>query len=153
MVPPASHRVPRVRWYSGSCLVNILFAYRTITYYGVSSHTLLLKILNQFCSPQPQRYCYLWFGLFPFRSPLLRKSMFLSFPPPTKMFQFRGLASVAGCWIFYPAGCPIQKSPDQILFANPRSLSQLTTSFVASKSLGIPHTPLFTFLQLPSCPY
>lgn len=92
MVPPASHRVPRVRWYSGSCLVNILFAYRTITYYGVSSHTLLLKILNQLRSPQPQRYCYLWFGLFPFRSPLLRKSMFLSFPPPTKMFQFRGLA-------------------------------------------------------------
>ena len=77
MVPPASHRVPRVRWYSGSCLVNILFAYRTITYYGVSSHTLLLKILNQLCSPQPQKYCYLWFGLFPFRSPLLRKCFFL----------------------------------------------------------------------------
>ena len=35
-------------------------------------------------------------GLLPVRSPLLRKSMFLSFPPPTKMFQFRGLASVAG---------------------------------------------------------
>ena len=78
--------------------------------------------------------------------------MFLSFPPPTKMFQFRGLASVAGCWIFYPAGCPIQKSPDQILFANPRSFSQLTTSFFASKSLGIPHPPLFTFLQLPTRP-
>ena len=74
--------------------------------------------------------------------------MFLSFPPPTKMFQFRGLASVTGCWIFYPAGCPIQRSPDQILFANPRSFSQLTTSFFASKSLGIPHTPLYTFLQL-----
>ena len=74
--------------------------------------------------------------------------MFLSFPPPTKMFQFRGLASVAGCRVFYPAGCPNQKSPDQILFANPRSFSQLTTSFFASKSLGIPHTPFFTFLQL-----
>ena len=78
--------------------------------------------------------------------------MFLSFPPPTKMFQFRGLASVTGCRVFYPAGCPIQKSPDQILFANPRSFSQLTTSFFASKSLGIPHTPLFTFLQLPTRP-
>ena len=32
-----------------------------------------------------------WFGLFPFRSPLLRKSIFLSFPPATKMFQFTGL--------------------------------------------------------------
>ena len=74
--------------------------------------------------------------------------MFLSFPPPTKMFQFRGLASVAGCRVFYPTGCPIQKSPDQILFANPRSFSQLTTSFFASKSLGIPHAPFLTFLQL-----
>ena len=78
--------------------------------------------------------------------------MFLSFPPPTKMFQFRGLAHLAMCQVFYLTGCPIQKSPDQILFANPRSFSQLTTSFFASKSLGIPHTPLFTFLQLPPRP-
>ena len=78
--------------------------------------------------------------------------MFLSFPPPTKMFQFRGLAHLAMCQVFYLTGCPIQKSPDQILFANPRSFSQLTTSFFASKSLGIPHTPFFTFLQLPTQP-
>ena len=80
--------------------------------------------------------------------------MFLSFPPPTKMFQFRGLASVAGCQVFYLTGCPIQKSPDQILFANPRSLSQLTTSFFASKSLGIPHAPLltFSFVHAAYCP-
>ena len=44
--------------------------------------------------------------------------MFLSFPPPTKMFQFRGLAHLAMCQVFYLTGCPIQKSPDQILFAN-----------------------------------
>src|SRR3989442_4927111 len=31
------------------------------------------------------------FGLIPFRSPLLRESRFLSFPPGTKMFQFPGL--------------------------------------------------------------
>ena len=74
--------------------------------------------------------------------------MFLSFPPPTKMFQFRGLAHLTMCQVFYLTGCPIQRSPDQILFANPRSFSQLTTSFFASKSLGIPHTPLYTFLQL-----
>ena len=71
--------------------------------------------------------------------------MFLSFPPPTKMFQFRGLAHLAVCQVFYLTGCPIQISPDRISFANPRSFSQLTTSFFASKSLGIPHTPLFTF--------
>ena len=78
--------------------------------------------------------------------------MFLSFPPPTKMFQFRGLAHLAVRQAINLTGSPIRKSSDQFLFANPRSLSQLTTSFVASKSLGIPHTPLFTFLQLPIHP-
>ena len=35
-----------------------------------------------------------WFRLFPLRSPLLRESIFLSFPPVTKMFQFAGLLSL-----------------------------------------------------------
>ena len=42
-------------------------------------------------------------------------------------------------------GCPIRKSPDQRLFAPPRSLSQLITSFIASESQGIPRTLLVTF--------
>ena len=37
---------------------------------------------------EPQRYYYLWFRLFLFRSPLLKESIFLSFPVGTKMFQF-----------------------------------------------------------------
>ena len=32
------------------------------------------------------------FGLFPFRSPLLRKSLLFSFPPGNEMFQFPGFA-------------------------------------------------------------
>ena len=62
------------------------------------------------------------------------------------MFQFRGFAFLAEYYIFNIVGCPIQKSSDQIVFANPRSLSQLITSFIASKSQGILHAPLFTFL-------
>ena len=38
------------------------------------------------------------FGLFPFRSPLLRESLLFSFPPATKMFQFAGLLS-SDLWI------------------------------------------------------
>jgi hypothetical protein len=34
------------------------------------------------------------FGLFPVRSPLLRESRLISFPPGTEMFQFPGLASL-----------------------------------------------------------
>ena len=38
MGPPASHRVTRVPWYSGSCHVTHHFAYKTFTLYGVDSH-------------------------------------------------------------------------------------------------------------------
>src|SRR5699024_12255947 len=52
----------------------------------------MLRLLYYFVTPyrvsyhphnQPR-----WFGLFPFRSPLLRESIFLSLPAGTKMFQF-----------------------------------------------------------------
>ena len=66
------------------------------------------------------------------------------------MFQFPGFAHLSMFSDFIGEGCPIRKSSDQILFANPRSLSQLITSFFASESLGIPHTPLITsFNDLP----
>ena len=35
------------------------------------------------------------FGLLPFRSPLLRKYIFVSFPPGTEMFHFPGYASLS----------------------------------------------------------
>ena len=44
--------------------------------------TVLLKLMNQLCGPNPRMHAP-WFGLFPFRSPLLWKSMFLSLPPAT----------------------------------------------------------------------
>ena len=72
--------------------------------------------------------------------------MFLSFPPPTKMFQFRGLAHLTVWYDSIIPGCPIRISADQLVFANPRSFSQLTTSFVAFESLGIPHLLFLTFL-------
>ena len=45
-------------------------------------------------------------------------------------------------------GCPIRTSADQWLFAPPRGFSQLITSFVASESQGILHTPLVTSLVI-----
>ncbi len=51
-----------------------------------------------------------------------------------------------GYYIFNIAGCPIRISADHFVCANPRSFSQLITSFIASESLGIPHTLLFSLL-------
>ncbi len=63
------------------------------------------------------------------------------------MFQFTGFATIAGRYTLSIPGCPIQTSTDQISSADPRSFSQLGTSFFASESLGIPHAPLFIFFN------
>ena len=47
-----------------------------------------------------------------------------------------------GCKIPVKVGFPIRKSPDQSVCATPRSLSQLTTSFIAFMCQGIHHIPL-----------
>lgn len=47
--------------------------------------------------------------------------------------------------IFNRTGFPIRKSADQFIFADPRGLSQLITSFIASESQGIPRVPFLTF--------
>ena len=61
------------------------------------------------------------------------------------MFQFPAFAPTWWVARSLVPGCPIRKSPDQWLFAPPRSLSQLITSFFASESQGIPHALLVTF--------
>ena len=86
-----------------------------------------------------------WFGLLPVRSPLLGESLLFSLPGGTKMFQFPPLASPLGGDTAGAVGCPIRKSAGQGLFAPNRGLSQLITSFIASVSLGIRHTPFLTF--------
>ena len=63
------------------------------------------------------------------------------------MFQFGGFPSIHygfmyGSQILHLCGFPIRKSADRSLFAAPRSLSQLVTSFVGSWCQGI-HLMLF----------
>ena len=95
MVPPASHRVSRVPWYSGSCSLPSSFAYAALTSFGGPSHALRLDVGNTVCSPQPRRYFYLRFGLFRFRSPLLTESRLISLPRPTYS-DIRGSMPICG---------------------------------------------------------
>ena len=46
------------------------------------------------------------FGLFPFRSPLLRESLSISFPPGTEMFHFPGFATQYALPILLIGGLP-----------------------------------------------
>ena len=54
MVPPYSHRVSRVRRYSGYSWLSSPFVYETFTLCGVSSHTLRLSYLMPYAVRTPQ---------------------------------------------------------------------------------------------------
>ena len=80
--------------------------------------------------------------LLPFRSPLLRESRLISFPPGTEMFQFPGFASAT--YEFsrgYPAYTgwvtPFGNPRITARLPAPRGLSQAPTSFIPSSCQGI----------------
>jgi hypothetical protein len=102
-------------------------------------------------TPQWQRHraiTPLRFGLIPFRSPLLRESLLLSFPRGTEMFQFprfplpalcvqAGVTPHDGCWVS-PFGHPRIDARSTA----PRGFSQSPTSFIGFRRQGI-HRWLF----------
>ena len=86
----------------------------------------------------PFAYHYARFGLFPFRSPLLRKSIvFFLFLRVLRCFSSPGslpqtMDSFTDNGRLKPLSSLIRKSADQKSFALPRSLSQLVTSFIGA---------------------
>jgi hypothetical protein len=166
VVSAGSDRVSRARPYSGACQGRpCVFVYGTITLCGATFHS--LRLAHDFVTPRPagrriktgpttprrQRLPPITssgFGLIPFRSPLLRESRFLSFPPVTKMFQFTGLASPC-LWIqhgtraHYHAWVSPFGDPGVKGWSAPHpGLSQPPTSFIASQRQGIHRVPLFS---------
>ena len=84
---------------------------------------------------QPLNKNLLRFGLFPFRSPLLREwfcakaQNFVSFPPLTEMFHFSGFASRQKAEMFrfiIGTGFPIRRSPDHRLLSTSPGLIAAT---------------------------
>ena len=75
-------------------------------------------------TPQRQRTCPLTplqFRLFPFRSPLLRKSQLISIPLGTMMVHFPRFAPQRGDTLLSVSGFPIRAPPDQsLLGGSPR---------------------------------
>ena len=88
------------------------------------------------------------FGLFPFRSPLLRESLLLSSPWGTQMFQFPQFPLPALCvqaGVTPHDGCrvsPFGHPRIEARSAAPRGLSQPPTSFIGFRRQGI-HRWLF----------
>src|ERR1700675_3179540 len=96
MVPPASHGIARVPRYSGTVSRKIGRIWPTGLSPSLVGLSRLIRLPADFgtsrvapeTAPQPRRYCYRWFGLFRFRSPLLAESRLISLPAGTEMFHF-----------------------------------------------------------------
>jgi hypothetical protein len=91
------------------------------------------------------------FGLLPFRSPLLRKYIFVSSPPGTEMFHFPGYASyIIKMQIIevYSTGFPHSEiSGSKVAKHLPEAYRSNATSFFATFSQGIHRTPLNFLLR------
>src|SRR5262244_3112518 len=113
MVPRCSDKIARVSSYSLS-LTGLCFRVQ-------GYHLLWPDFPDCFTSTHPITTT----GLVPVRSPLLRESRLISFPPATEMFQFAGFAS--NTYEFSvdtsdEVGFPIRRSPGQSLFASSPTL-------------------------------
>src|SRR5580658_7725926 len=94
------------------------------------------------------------FGLFPFRSPLLRESRLLSLPVGTEMFHFPTFPPHTLCvqvWVTGHDSCRVSPFGNPRITARsaaPRGLSQPPTSFFGSWCQGIHRAPLLTCYKL-----
>ena len=152
MVLPDSHGVARAPWYSGVCPRSRFdFAYGGVTLFATAFQRLPLSLRfltsrpscrtdRQILQPPSSNACRLaldGFGLVPVRSPLLRESRLISFPPGTEMVQFPGLAL---CSPAFPGlGFPIRKSPCRRSLASSTGL--IAGSYVLHRLLMPRHPP------------
>lgn len=152
MVPPTSRKVSRVSRYSGSCRCLSFSCTRLSLSLAGLSRTVPLTNQLTYAVRNPRVHA-LWFGLFPFRSPLLWESRLISLPPGTEMFHFPGLASLGLYIQLRMMGhdshrvSPFRNHRIVGCLAPPRCLSQLTASFIASQRQGIHLLPLISYFS------
>ena len=149
MVPAVSDRISRVPPYSGYHYLLSACVYGAITRFDPTFQMVPLHINSNRVVLQPQNclnnsglgsshfdrhysgnhYCFLFLRLM-------------------RCFSSPGSPPAEAGYHVAMVGCPIRISADQFVFANPRSFSQLITSFFASESQGILRTPFSTFSRL-----
>ena len=146
MVPPCSHRVSRVRRYSGYSQLTRSFTYETITLFGEPSHVLLLDLINTLLCPNPESISTLGLASSVFARHYLRNLCWFLFLALLRCFSSGGSPRTpilfnARYIAFNYVGFPIRISTDRRLLSPPRSFSQLTASFFGLWCQGIRPAP------------
>ena len=147
MVPADSDGISPVPPYSGYCYDHQPYRYGAITPCGLPSQIVPVQLIVNIAVLQPptSRNC-LGLGSSPFARHYLGNHCCFLLLRVLRCFSSPGSPpDKSGYHDFIVVGCPIRTSADQPVFASPRSLSQLITSFFAFESQGILHTPFSTF--------
>ena len=143
MVPPYSHRVSRVRRYSGYRWLFRLFVYRTLTFFGWTSHSIPLNLYNTVFCPNPESITTLGLASSAFARHYLRNLSWFLFLALLRCFSSGGsphipMYSVYDVRTWLLTDCSIRIPADRCLLTTPRSFSQLVASFFGSWCQGIP---------------
>ena len=141
MVPPSSHGIPRVPRYSGYHAPTLTFEYGTLTLFGLPSHAVLLVFVVFKVVRTPKA---LLLSVWPLPRSLATtygiSVDFFSSPYLDVSVQAVSLIYLCIQYMMYGllhTDFSIRKSAAQWIFAPPRGLSQLITSFVGSQCQGI----------------
>ena len=140
-----------------TCLAVLWILRSCQNFYLRDSHTLWLAFpchsvnsSSPKSSPYPERISPLGLPSSAFARHYLRNLVWCLFLALLRCFSSGGslpipMDSVLDNGVWTPLGCPIQISPDQWMFAPPRSFSQLTTSFIGSQCQGIHLAPFLAW--------
>ena len=142
MVLAVSRKASPTPRYSGYCYPIKSYDYRAITLYGLPFQVIHLQFNIHVAVLQPRK-CRNIYGLGSshFARRYSGNHYYFLFLRLLRCFSSAGYPQ--SCY-YQQKGFPIRKSADLNLLAVPHSLSQLSTSFFVSESLGIPRTPLVT---------
>ena len=142
MVPPSSHGISRAPQYFGYCSSTQAFAYRILTFYDRPSHAVRLTFVVLNAVRNPERIAPLGLASSAFARHYSQNLGWFLFLALLRCFSSGGsphipIYSVYDTWTWLHVDCSIRISADHIVLANPRSFSQLTTSFFGSWCQGI----------------
>ena len=143
MVPPSSHRVSRVRRYSGSGWLLRPFAYEALTPSGVSSHTLRLKLRIPSAVLTPQVLLPMVWPL-PLSLATTRRISFDVFSSPYLDVSVQAVPPICLCIQHMVTGLdsgrvsPFGHPRVICLLSANRGFSQIAAPFFGSQCQGIP---------------
>ncbi len=144
MVSPASHKIARVSWYSGCRPIipgrPLRDSHPLWSGFPTCSSNQGQFVVGPTTPPFPKER---WFGLLPFRSPLLRASRLISLRRATEMFQFahgpppclcvqQGVSRHDSGWV-----APFGSSGLLARMQLPLNVSPVSASFIGLQRRGI----------------